>query len=117
DLAEIFAIHRLRGFEARQLGRLSGVQRLERNFQDYPGLPQPRQKSRERMLPASLFGSNSPKEENARRGRRGQQSAEPLKRVRIAPLHVVEIEQHRLAAFSESRTERFIEMKTLPALN
>jgi len=43
DLAETTALERLRGFQARQLGRLFGIERLERNLGHRTGLPEPRE--------------------------------------------------------------------------
>ncbi len=67
------------------------------------------------MFAAGLFRPHRPKHQNASRGGRGQQRVEPLERIGIAPLHVVEIQQNRLAALSESGVQRFVEMKPLPA--
>ena len=115
DLSQVPAFERFRGFQARQFGRLLGIQRLQRNFQNHPRLPQPRQKPGERMFAARLFRPHRPEHQNAGRGGRGQQSVEPLERVGIAPLHVVQIQQQRLPALSESGAQRFVEMQPLPA--
>ena len=115
DLSQVPAVERFRGFEPRQFGRLLGIQGLERNLQNHPRLPQPRQKPGKRMFAARLFRPHRPKHEDSVRGGRGQQSVEPLKRIGIAPLHVVEIQQNRLPALSESGAQRFVEMKPLPA--
>src|SRR5207248_6081127 len=58
-----------------------------------------------------------PKHKDANGGGRGQQRVEPLKRVGIAPLHVIEVQQHRLPALSESGAQRFVKMKAMPAFS
>ena len=55
DLPQAPAFERFRGFEERQFGRLPGIQRLQRNFQNHSRLPQPRYEEGERMFAARLF--------------------------------------------------------------
>ncbi|MGI8959716.1 MAG: hypothetical protein ACR2IV_08165, partial [Bryobacteraceae bacterium] len=72
DLSQVPAFERFRRFALRQFGRLLGVQRLKRNFESHPQLPQSREKPRERMLAARLFRPDRPKHEYASGGGRSQ---------------------------------------------
>ena len=70
DLLQVPAFERFRGFEARQFGRLLRIQRLQRNFQNHPRLPQPRHKPGKRMFAARFFRPHGPEHEDTGRGRK-----------------------------------------------
>src|ERR1700720_3720821 len=69
------------------------------------------------MIATSLFRPHRPEQEDTGRGWRGQQSVEPLKRVGIAPLHIVEKQHGRLPNLSDSGGKGFVEVKALPAFS
>jgi len=80
--------------------RRRGGRRQARACRCRAGRGEPRRRSPPRMRIGSLLSGCDGRRGNARRGGRGQQSVEPLKRVGIAPLHVIEIQQNRLPALS-----------------
>ncbi len=100
-----------------QNGGLMSVERRERDLSQLPRLTQLGSQPCIRMLASGLFGPQRSQHQNSRRGRRPEQAMEPLEVESglVAPLHVVDKQEQRLARLAEHSVERVVKREALPA--
>ena len=116
DLCELAFLEWLGGLPSRQLDCFGGVQWLELNLMDDARVTERCEEGGEGVLPTRLFGSDRAEDENTFSGGRTEQSLQPFQGVRVAPLEVVDEGQEWMLGLGEYGAERFVELKTLPAL-